>query len=158
MKKLIMLAMVMVGLLLVISGCTSQSNQYTPKTGETDEDFKARVGMTKEEAANTEENSKVGSSPSEVTPWPQSDKPVPVVTIPVSKKVMSRDEFIYAVYLKNPQQVIQAVGRPYKTDGDGTGKGDEWTYLEKTSDPITGKVDMVIAIRFDLGVVYRVIF
>lgn len=70
-----------------------------------------------------------------------------------SEATMPRDQFKNAIMGKSQQAVIQAVGKPDMTGDIG---GEYWAYINKTVDPVTGKLDSGIHVWFESGRVSRV--
>jgi hypothetical protein len=69
-------------------------------------------------------------------------------------KTHTRDEFRALVLGRTRDQVIEAVGKPDKTqDADGD---IYWYYQKRTVDPVTGKVDRSVQVVFLSGVVRSV--
>ncbi len=91
----------------------------------------------------------VAKSPNWLNPkTPEKSEPV--------VKLMNRKEFTDKVFGKTPNEVLEAVGKPFDTNGS---ENDQvWTYYDRTTDPITGKTDGVAVVWFEDGRVVRVGF
>jgi len=76
--------------------------------------------------------------------------------INTAKPLMTRDEFTRSVMGKSADEVIAAVGKPDRTSKSGT--SETWFYDEKTTDSVTGKVDITAYVNLKDGVVYHVHF
>lgn len=71
-------------------------------------------------------------------------------------KKVTRDEFKKLVLGKKTEDVIAGVGKPTSTMENG---GEvSWYYHDFTTDPLTGKTDVITQVIFENGVVVRINF
>jgi len=71
---------------------------------------------------------------------------------------VTREVFNESVVGKTPNEVLQTIGKPDRTDGDGTNPGDDWFYEQRTADAITGKTDSSAMVVFQHGRVDHVVY
>ena len=77
----------------------------------------------------------------------------PAAQVTPAARVYTREEFKALVLGKTEAEVIEAVGRPDRTDGAGM-----WVYRNRTRDLVTGKTDGTIRVFFREGKVSSVMF
>lgn len=63
------------------------------------------------------------------------------------KKKYTREEFRTMLIGKTKAEVLELVGKPYRTEEPGS--GNYWTYADITYDPINGKTDSLAWVRFN---------
>jgi outer membrane protein assembly factor BamE (lipoprotein component of BamABCDE complex) len=86
---------------------------------------------------------------------PQGPTGGAATTTPAAK-VYGRAEFREMLMGKTPAEVIAAVGKPDRTADDTHSQ--LWTYVRRTKDPVTGKLDSDTFVHFRDGKVVRVNF
>ena len=65
-------------------------------------------------------------------------------------KVYDRPDFDKRISGLNRDEVLKLLGKPYSTSGRDS---DEWTYRERTRDPISGGIDDLVKLEFNPGLI-----
>lgn len=94
----------------------------------------------------------IGCNPTTTTQPPRNANPSELAKAKAdadrdAKWPMPRDEFRKAVMGKTTAEVLKFAGKPESTSDTGTWQS--WRYINKTTDPVTGKIDASLRIRFD---------
>ena len=63
-------------------------------------------------------------------------------------KVYTREEFRLAAAGKTPAELLATFGKPYSTAETRTGNPAEWTYRNRSFDPVSQKTDWTAEVRF----------